>query len=512
MTSLQDNILQVLIRYADDRLGDPQVTIAELRDVLCRETDPKVADSEIWQHLWSLQEKKWLTITSTESGKIAVFSVTAQGRKAGRNETSKVDKEDRASGESEKLGSDVDSSGNQNTPLVALRQPPSVYLEDLIRDDESCAMIVQRAWVIDRIRSYFGQEPPRHFIVLYGQPLVGKTRLLIHLPAMLGPGFVPILVTVQGAEVNGCLTNLDNFAFDLANQIANGFNRWARSHALRQLARPSLSDFRDAGAYNCFRGFWQDVCTLAGDQKPLLLIDELEALLEKSVVLDSRILAFLDGFLCNPNNGYFILAGSERIRQSSHERFHGIIAKAEPIQVGHYSSEEVRYVLSAIQNRLAIDQSVLQYLMALCNGHPRLLQIIIETIAQTQTEGVITRQVGEDNVLNRIVEEVMNRLEDHLIFLCKRLSDNEAHTLWLMSGEDVLTLASSDGYDANTLLQRSQPTIDRDELLNGLANLSLREWIEITDQAVPRFRIRLGILPFWINRRRRRLHEIRLLT
>jgi hypothetical protein len=227
----------------------------------------------------------------------------------------------------------------QRTPRVYTARACPATWQSLIRVNRDFARLVQRDELANEILEYFTETPASELnpVVLYGEPMAGKTGILSRLCELLGDEYVPLIVTAQGSA----LSSLDDFLCDLASQLTTTFNMWANRTGLSaRLRDPRREDSVDENGMTAFAAHWDHLRRAAGGKRPVVMFDEIERLLDQPHELDRRILAFLIDFLHDPGNGCFVLAGSERIRCSGDEHFNALIAEGWPVRV-HYFDEEI---------------------------------------------------------------------------------------------------------------------------------------------------------------------------
>ena len=266
----------------------------------------------------------------------------------------------------------------------------------------------------------------------------------------------------------------------------------------------NYDEFKGRGR-QAFFAYWDRLRRVAGTHKPLVIFDEVERILDISEQLAPKILAFLDEFVRNPENGYFILSGSERVHFSSNERFSLLIAGAGlAVRIGYYDQETVRSIFSTVQDYFVLEEDVLEYLLSLCDGHPRLVRAMVNTLLSLVIGSPGKREVGKGDI-EAIVIDFMEHVADSLWALLQRLSREEFTVVWLL-GKKVLALSSRQDYYLKELVELANEQLpgaaaDRRDLIErGIVELQAREWVEWKDRESGLFRFKLGVLPLWVNR------------
>jgi hypothetical protein len=339
---------------------------------------------------------------------------------------------------------------------------------------------------------------------LDGQPMVGKTDILIRLSDILGNEYVPIMIDLQGLKLNNALRNLDDFAFELAELITRKYNKYARHNENSStLGLPIQDDFRNGKGRRTFYKCWNKIRRRMDGKYPVIMIDEIEHLLDYSEELDSRIIVFLTNFLRNPDNGNFIVAGSEKIRYSENKAFYELVAKAQEfIRVRHYNEETVTLIFSATQRYFTCDDEALRYCAALCDGHPRFLKLVFKETVAYATQSSNRRRLEKIDI-EMIIKNVIEQAGYILQMLEGRLSDNEREVVKLISQKEFDI--NQPLYSLHELVRfagQQNPNLkdDYDRLVKGVHLLEDREWLEWQNEAQGLFRFKLGIFPMWFNR------------
>jgi hypothetical protein len=339
---------------------------------------------------------------------------------------------------------------------------------------------------------------------------------------------VPLLVTVQGSLLNKALGDLDAFVFDLAQQLTDRFGEWAERHGLPKLNSPDRNGFEGKGTI-AFDTHWADLRSMAGKREPVVMFDEIESLLDPHEKLDLRILTFLYHFVCNPDNGCFILVGSEFAKRYSElarrysefpqydtriEQFDRLISRGHSFRVRYYDDEIVKRIFSVTQKYFAYEGDTLEYIAALCDGHPRILDVMLQAIVR-----LIRRSRGKQGVeksdIEAILTSVVDRASYFLWWMCQRLNDTELHVVWLVSQKILISPIDALEYSVRELVglanqHFADSTIDYSILIEkGVTDLESREWIEWKDRDDGLFRFKLGIFPVWIGRHQFSLDEVR---
>ena len=128
------------------------------------------------------------------------------------------------------------------------------------------AMFFGRQDVFDFVRQTLVGRHQDNVIVLYGQRRTGKTSVLYQMRHHIDPGYVPILIDLQGLSLN----SLNSFFLELAITIQRQLRRdWDV-----QVARPAREAFAENPLEYFEEEFLNTVWEAIGDRHLLLMIDE----------------------------------------------------------------------------------------------------------------------------------------------------------------------------------------------------------------------------------------------
>ncbi len=378
---------------------------------------------------------------------------------------------------------------------ISISKPPAT-LDDLIEINQECARLFRDDELVKEIKKNLIGESDS--IVIYGQPVVtGKTSILDRLFEELGDSYVPLIMTIQG----GAFSNLNDFLYEIVSQLTTQFNTWANSKRLSvSLEDPVREDFTKGDGTAAFKIQWNHLRE-ADKRQPVIMIDEIEYLLdlpEKNI----QIFTFIKEFINKINNGYCILAGSEKVLYTDDEYFSPLVENRRPIHIRYLKEEAVKSFFSVVQNYFTFENDILKYIIALCDGHPIVLKNFYEAITFL-TNRSQEKQKVERRDIECIVKNVIERIQDDVLSaLWQRLSPSERYVVDLVSKKPVI-FNPLDNFECNlkglfvladTYLAKPTP-----DLRKGIENLAKRELVEWKNKDEELFRFKLGILPLWLK-------------
>lgn len=478
---LESIILEALYDYYKPNFDSPEMKFVELCKIVGVPIDDKKSVAAVWSKLFTLQQKiGWVKYQRSEDVSSDVVQITSEGIRV------------------------IEERRRRQLDSLDISEPFPVTLEELMRRDQHCASLIKRDWLLHDIKECLTQSSGDcPFILLRGQPMVGKTSILDRLCHELGDEYLPLMVTGQGAALNKALGNLEAFIYDLADQLTNKFEKWAKLHQLPSLREPNRNDFGEGKAIKAFYRHWQKLRNIAEHRKTVVMFDEIEHLLDYPKELNRDVLMFLDNFVCNPENGYFIIAGSERIQFARNREFSLLIGKGHTIEVGHYDEEIAHIVFSSVQKYFAFENEFLQYCISLCDGHPRFLPVVFEAIVH-QAISLSRKQELKKIDTELILSKVIRRAHDPLWALWQNLSREEQSVVWLIS-QNLSGRIDELEYSLDRLIDLAGQyfiitSTDQDNFIKAVADLELREWIDRKNGG-QLIRFKLGLILLWLQRR-----------
>jgi len=490
--SLESPILSALQEHHNSHADSPGMTLGELYNAIGVSPNDSKKVGLVHRDLFSLKNKGCVKSQILADGS-SIVTITPEGMRVAQDRCQPAPP--MLLPEASEPPQEPSSKGTANE--TGGPKPCPTTFDDLIQG-RACACSVQRDDILREIKERFTRILGRHhFIVLHGQPMVGKTKILKRISETLSNEYVPLEVTGQGL-VTSAVNSLDAFLQDLTDQLTTKFGEWAKNRGVSVgLHRPDQIAFQGGHGSTVFRKYWSALRRSAGKRMPIVMFDEIEHLLDHLNELSPQILTFLDDFVRKPENGYFIMVGSEQIQHSSHRQFSNLIARGHSIQVRYYDDTTVASVFDIFQEYFVVDRPVLQCLSGFCDGHPRILPYVYEAAKS------IGKQKLDTGDVEPILTAVIDQTDDILWALWQRLSLDERHIVWLISQ------TMSDPVDG---LRRSvyrlpdlaggtslSTSVDDESLRRGVTHLAGRQWTEWKNSMEGLFRFRLGIVPFWVR-------------
>jgi hypothetical protein len=489
-------ILELLYDYFIKHSGDPAMPLSDLHQALNVSGD----DKDVALALFTLENRNRLIKRRLViDGSLGLIEINPDGIKSVQNQHESPGIP--PASKSEQTGQGENNGSPALPPAPDYTTCPQ-SLQDLIALNEDCKRIIRREKLVSEIRKRFtSPDLQGHFIVLSGEPMVGKTELLNRLATELGDDYVVLLLI--GHAFNA-VNSIDAFTYDLALQLTNQLREWAENRISLSIANPQLSHFTDGNGFRAFYNHWGEIRRLVGNRRLIVTFDEMEHLLDYRDNVSPEIFIFLDSFLRDPRNGYFIVAGSEKMERLKHIFFKQLIGKGETVRIGHYEDGTFITVFRAIQDYITYEEEFLQYFSAICNGHPRFLRKAFETIVTAAIQTFKRNRLGKSDIAP-VLDALLMDSHNFLEALYSRLSQEEYIVAWLYSKQvaDLPMRLELSRYELEKLAAHylDAPHADVDILTQGLSKLQRREWIEHNyASSTVTYRFKFGIFPLWLQR------------
>lgn len=484
--SFDSNIIQILYTYLNEYPGDHQMKISDLRNQLS-ERYGIIEDSKFLGGLMILKKNKWIDYKSLTNQLAGLAWIEPDGIK---------------------VAEDIQAHNMQSNRYKSC----PATIEQWTEKYPTYASSILRKELIKKVEDYCIQATPQcRLIVLFGEPRVGKTQALKRLERVLSNRFFSLVV--DGQLLNEP-SNLDIFAYNLARRMKYGFESWnsyREPHGF--LADPQWNEFNRGNGSTAFYKFWSRLQQLY-QGRCIVLFDELAYLLDSSKGSDPKlILNFLNEFANSTSNVYLVLAISSNFRNSDNKQFIELINSGFQFKVNHYSEDTTLNVFSAIKDCFQCEDDFLSYCVALCDGHPEIMDIAYAEIVKYATFPSLKERLNSSD-FEIFSVQLIDKIHEKLLQLWRSLSKSEQKLIILVSQKGVtnqvptpIQLIKELNYctlqDLVELAIRV-PEINSDEDINALRNavytLVQREWIEWNDLSNRSFRFKLGIFPLWLRR------------
>ena len=374
--------------------------------------------------------------------------------------------------------------------------PYPLSIDELLSDDSKSLDILNRVNEVTRIGDVIFTN--NQVIVLVGQPRIGKTKILNSLHE-ISDNSLPLITDFQACQAN----DLNIFLFDFLEQILTEYNAWTRAKNLPSLQidyQPDTNFINDQGK-EIFLETWKSIINRVSDVKPILIMDEISALLDNSP-LDNKIFDFLTEFICENKNTVFVLVGTETILQIENQGLHNLINIGVQIHIGTYPKGTSKYILGKLSKYITITNQILEDLLCLCDEHPLILPNIVAKILLQQRKNKIRSVELED--INELIEKTIRELHYGFLSLFDNLSNSERAFLWCLSQKFVIGKAEINITDLLELA--TQYEIQLDFSKKGARRLVERGWCEYIDSEV--IQVNFGIFILWISKEYLGINEV----
>lgn len=372
---------------------------------------------------------------------------------------------------------------------AASRRSPIAHIEDLYVAGPALtpavgSLFVGRQKIFKDLETTWRNPLQKAPIVLHGQRRMGKTSVLYHLGARLGPDFITVMLDLQGlcAEIEkpqDLWAGIARLIQNRLQELSMGDSTTAFASGVSSLA--TLSRFLD------------EVERRLGDQYWLVLMfDEFEKLEEKieSGIVPISFLEYLRSMMQHRQRFLILLAGHHTLQERMKEYWGPLMGVAKAEHLRYLSESESRQLITAPWDgyQLGFEPQAIDRLVQACGGQPMLLQLACSNVVDLVNER-LERDGGELSPKATLKE--VNLVLDRM----GQVTDDEASYYfdavwhWLKDDEQTV-LKKAARLASDSASGRIQPSSFSDAEKAVLQRLADRDVLE-DDNHGYRFRVEL---------------------
>ncbi len=300
-------------------------------------------------------------------------------------------------------------------------------IDELVAGNDILRQRIQRKKEINDLSRFFSDYKPgnKHVVLYYGLPLIGKTDVV---KSLIGKIERPLLPIYTDIDLVGSTTNLDDFLFSLADQIATEISQIDNGNDYYQA--PILSKFKEGKGKSAFLRLWKQ---LSKRIMPILIIDNFRTLFS-GFSGENEILSFITDFLDDINNGMFVIVCREVDLRSNNKYMQKIISYSEIRRIDTYPQGTTLGMLDLMQKKFSMTDDVKFHIGEYCDDFPFVVQTMLNSLIKYATDkGDYSINLNDlHTVADNLVQE--NRYILRPVFL--DLSELERVALWKLSGTE----------------------------------------------------------------------------
>jgi hypothetical protein len=367
--------------------------------------------------------------------------------------------------------------------LLALR--PVAPLEDFYvvgppLTPESGRLFVGRDEIFRRLEELFRNPLQKVPVVLYGQRRMGKTSILKHLGAKLGPRYIPILADLQG------------LLSDPFRPIKSDQDLWQA--LMREIGKPfGISP----GEGESVKDFLDRLAPARGERFIVLMLDEFEKLEQRmdEGTVSLNFLEYLRHLIQHRPELLVILSGHHTLQERMSRYWEPLMGIACSVRVSYLEEDAARRLITDPWDgfRLHYTEESIRRLLLATGRQPMLLQlacsaVIREVNNRMAREGYEVHPTARPEEVERALDRLLVEGETWYF---------DAVWDWLTEEQRVVLISLVQAYQPGSegwTLWREVPGITED----AVRALEEREVLEVDDG---RCRFRVELLRRWLARR-----------
>lgn len=256
-----------------------------------------------------------------------------------------------------------------------------------------------------------GGETPA--VVLTGPKRMGKTSLLFRLPAVLGEGFAPVYLDMQGM---GFAVGAGNLLYEMAGEVARALGLEAPQAPVADAVPPEFFT----------QDFMPRVRAALGGRRLLLLLDEFEELEQRVArgLLPGEIFGYLRHLMQHQPQLAWVFVGTQALADLPAAHWDGLFSGAIHRAVGLLDdANAARLIVEPVRGYLEYDDLAIDKILRLTAGHPYFVQVLCHAVifdANRERRTVVTAHDVE-----AAVPRALEMSEAHLLALWRELTPAE---------------------------------------------------------------------------------------
>ena len=336
----------------------------------------------------------------------------------------------------------------------------------------------------------------QHVLILVGQRRTGKTSALLRLQQHLPQHLVPVYIDCQSL---GVLPGMTAFFQDIAWLIADTLD--ARGI---EVDVPELETL-DTNPGNWFQHHFIPHARgrLPEDAKLVLVFDEFEALesLVTDRILPRTIFSYLRHLMQHGEGLSFIFVGTHRLEEMTTDYWSVLFNIALYKEISYLDEQAaLALITEPVAPHLIYDDLALDKILRVTAGHPYFLQLVSYSLVK-QANLVRTGYVTIADV-NKTIDEMLSLGEVHFAYIWQ--GSDSAERIVLLTITHLLdkenAFRPADIIKAITPYQITVSPVEVTAALDSLVRRNIMR--EINDGANTLYEIKLGLVGYWIERRR----------
>jgi len=290
-----------------------------------------------------------------------------------------------------------------------------------------------REALFQAVRQRLDADTRRVLLVLIGQRRIGKTSVLLQLPAHLDPArYLCVFVDGNGLGID---PGIDSFYLSLMEDIVLGLERAGLS--MPRIPRQALGESPERFFEH---QFLREVRVLIGARTLLLTLDEFEELGVRvaSGALPASVLSHMRHLIRHGEQMAFVFAGMRRIEGMSGDYWSALYDMSNYLRIGFLREDAARrLIVEPVRTGVQYDSPAVQEILCLTAGHPYLIQllchILVNRCNDDERNEVTVQNVGD------ALDELLDLSRAHLTYVWSTL--DEGMRLCLSALADLLQRA-----------------------------------------------------------------------
>jgi uncharacterized protein len=353
------------------------------------------------------------------------------------------------------------------------------------------SLFVGRLDLAQELEKALSRKYHRPTFLLNGERRMGKTSVLMQLPSLLGPHYLPIFYDLQQ---RGTSSSTTTFLTSVAREICEFMqSQGMRAKKLEYARLQEASQQNEAAAYHLFEAWLNDIeRDLEQEDKTLLLtFDEFEILAEAGHAVYLNLNLLLDWFhsVMQNHSRLALLFSGERTFSEMGPNWVSHFVTVQTLRVSFLRPVDVRKLITQLDDPdFAIDQpfneEIVEEIIRVTACHPFLVQALCSVLIDSLNLGERRQACLPD--VEMAVHQVLDRWNDYFLDLWIRADGAQKSCLTAIASLDgcnPLDVGQQTGLDDQTVRRTLQHLLKRDLIRSENDNYHIavpifREWMK----------------------------------
>jgi hypothetical protein len=270
------------------------------------------------------------------------------------------------------------AGGEVGRSAAPINKLPNNYITGPALRNQQGRLFVGRDDIYREVVRLWSNEEVKQPLVFYGQRRMGKTSILLHMEANLGPAYLPVFLDMQALAT---VSSLGAFLYNLADKTTAELHKMGLA-----LAEPKRTDYEDE-PFIAFRKFIETAeAAVTPGQWAVLMLDEFELVEEKlnAGIFPGDLMLQLRNIMQHHPRLALVMAGSHHMEEMRRDYWNPLLSIARVIKVGFLKRDACYELITNPWEDfpLEYEPGAIEEIIRATDGQPLLIQTICSGILE----------------------------------------------------------------------------------------------------------------------------------